>query len=113
MDGRLRLTNSAGRTGGVFKPRSQLRDLGHRFFRDLSFDGVIGLSVVMEGVIADVAGSGCGHSCFDGGVGVFTGFQAFEEILHVVQGAVVEAFLGHDGILFAFAFLVDAESAAV
>jgi len=53
------------------------------------------------GEIGDLAGAGCGDSGFDWRVGLFAGFDAIEEILHVVDGAIAEAVCLDDGLSLA------------
>src|SRR6266850_963359 len=66
------------------------------------------------GQIGDLAGAGCGNSGFDWRVGLFTGLDAIEEILHVVDGAVTEAVCPDDWIVLGrHAFVIDAKAAAV
>ena len=49
------------------------------------------MAVVVVGEVGDLAGAGRGYTGFDWGVGLFAGFDAVEEILHVGDGAVREA----------------------
>ena len=72
------------------------------------------MAVVVVGEVGYVAGAGCGDSGFDWGVGLFAGFDAVEEILHVGDGAVLEAVGAEDGIAFGWgAFAMDGEAAAI
>ena len=71
------------------------------------------MGVALVGQVSDVAGAGGGYAGFDWGVGFFTGADAVEEIFHVVDGAVAEAFGFDYGIEVAlYAFAPDGEAAA-
>ena len=66
------------------------------------------------GQVGDLAGAGCGDSGFNGRVRLFARSDAFEEILHVRDGAVAEAVFLEDGILVTLdALAIDGESAAI
>lgn len=68
----------------------------------------------MVGEIADVAGSGGGDACFDGGVWLSTGLDAVEEVAHVGDGAVFKALFFQGGIAVAFySFAMDAHAGTV
>src|SRR5712675_2612188 len=72
------------------------------------------LAVVVVGEVGYVAGAGCGDSGFDWGVGLFAGLDAVEEILHVGDGAVLEAVGAEDRVAFGGgAFAMDGEAAAI
>src|SRR5712692_2030642 len=72
------------------------------------------LAVAVVGEVGYVAGTGCGDSGLDWGVWVFARLDAVEEILHVGDGAVLEAVGAEDRVAFGGgAFAVDGETAAV
>src|SRR5260221_603714 len=72
------------------------------------------LAVAVVGEVGYVAGAGCGDSGLYWSVGIFTGLDAVEEILHVGDGAVLEAVGAEDRVaLGRGAFAVDGEAAAI
>src|SRR5712672_3621368 len=72
------------------------------------------LAVAVVGEVGYVAGAGRGDSGFDWGVGLFAGSDAVEEILHVGDGAVLEAVGAEDGIAFGGGtFAMDGEAGAI
>ncbi len=69
---------------------------------------------MVVGEVGYVAGAGRGDSGFDWGVGLFAGSDAVEEILHVGDGAVLEAVGAEDGIAFGGGtFAMDGEAGAI
>ncbi len=100
---RFPLTTITKRRQGVIRIHSSL----------LRFGGPVSLAVAVVGEVGDVAGAGGGYSGLYGGVRLLTAFEAVDEVLHVLDGAVAEAGLGEDGVLFAVeALFVDAEARA-
>src|SRR5712672_1132373 len=72
------------------------------------------LAVAVVGEVGYVAGAGRGDSGFDWGIGLFAGLDAVEEILHVGDGAVLEAVGAEDGIAFGGGtFAMDGEAGAI
>ena len=95
------------------KPRVGTQESLRSLWSRLGLKGPGDLGVALVGEIGDVAGAGGGDAGFDGGVGLFAAADAVEEIFHVGDGAVAEAFGFDDGIEIALdAFAPDGEAAA-